>query len=322
MRGRKDKMTDETEGEGTMGTFERAEAFVYRFARPLDLARWQYHFEGGSSGAVLKALACYQNEDGGFGHGLEADCWNPASAPIQTWAAAETLREVGITDPTHPMVRGILRYLAAGTDFDGHVWGNTVPGNNEYPHAPWWSWNAAADGPPNYNPTAYLAGFILRFADPHSELYERGSRVAQEAFDAYMKGGQPIGMHTAHCYIRLLEYCREAGVRGLLDLPALEARLQEQVEGDISRDTGSWQTEYVCRPSQYIDSPASIFYPRNRETAEYECDFIVRTQEGDGAWSLAWEWGGYPEEWAVSKHWWRASRALANLLYLKGFSRL
>lgn len=40
-------------------TFEKARAFIYRNARPLDLARWQYHFEGGSKEAVLTALAAY-----------------------------------------------------------------------------------------------------------------------------------------------------------------------------------------------------------------------------------------------------------------------
>lgn len=54
--------------------FEKARAFVYRNARPLDLARFQYHFEDGSKAAVMRALSYYQNEDGGFGHAVEADC--------------------------------------------------------------------------------------------------------------------------------------------------------------------------------------------------------------------------------------------------------
>jgi hypothetical protein len=41
--------------------FQKAEEFIYRNARPLDLARWQYHFENGSIEAVLNALSYYQN---------------------------------------------------------------------------------------------------------------------------------------------------------------------------------------------------------------------------------------------------------------------
>lgn len=47
---------------------------VYRNARPLDFARWQYHFENGGKEAVLRALSYYQNKDGGFGYALELDC--------------------------------------------------------------------------------------------------------------------------------------------------------------------------------------------------------------------------------------------------------
>jgi hypothetical protein len=99
-------------------TFEKDRAFIYRNARPLDFARFQFHFKNGSRDAVLNALAAYQNEDGGFGHALEADLWNPNSSPIQTWTATEILREVGHTDSAHPIIQGILRYLASGQVVD------------------------------------------------------------------------------------------------------------------------------------------------------------------------------------------------------------
>lgn len=37
--------------------FEKAKTFIYRNARPLDLARFQYHFENGSKENVLHVLA-------------------------------------------------------------------------------------------------------------------------------------------------------------------------------------------------------------------------------------------------------------------------
>jgi len=42
---------------------------------------------------VFDVLSQYQNPDGGFGHGLEADFWNPFSSPVQTWAATEIVHE-------------------------------------------------------------------------------------------------------------------------------------------------------------------------------------------------------------------------------------
>ena len=85
--------------------YQRAEQFIYQNARPLDLARWQYHFEDGRKENVLKALSMYQNEDGGFGYGLEPDCVNPNSSPIQVWAAAEILREIDITDKRNNIIK-------------------------------------------------------------------------------------------------------------------------------------------------------------------------------------------------------------------------
>ena len=51
-------------------TFLKAKEFMYRNARPLDLARFQYHFENGRKEAVINVLSYYQNKDGGFGHAV------------------------------------------------------------------------------------------------------------------------------------------------------------------------------------------------------------------------------------------------------------
>lgn len=44
-----------------MTAFEKAQKFIYQHARPLDLDRWQYHFENGTQENVLAALAMYHN---------------------------------------------------------------------------------------------------------------------------------------------------------------------------------------------------------------------------------------------------------------------
>ena len=149
-----------------MTVFEKARKYIYRQARPLDSARWQYHFEKGTKENVLVALSMYQNNDGGFGHGLESDCFNPNSSPIQTWAATEILRENNFTDNTHPIIKGILKYLSSGLDFDTEhqQWLNTVPSNNDYPHAIWWTYKAG-EVEFKYNPTACLAGFFIKYGD-------------------------------------------------------------------------------------------------------------------------------------------------------------
>lgn len=73
------------------------------------------------------------------------------SSPIQTWVATEIIKEVGLEEKDHPIIQGILQYLASGKDFDGHTWANTIASNNNVPHAPWWDYDPAAEA--SYNPT-------------------------------------------------------------------------------------------------------------------------------------------------------------------------
>ena len=71
--------------------FRRACAFVREVARPLDRVLLSYHFEDGSADDALDQLMTYQNDDGGFGRGLEPDFRLEASSPIATSVAAEYL---------------------------------------------------------------------------------------------------------------------------------------------------------------------------------------------------------------------------------------
>lgn len=302
--------------------YDNARKFLYRNARPLDMARFQFHFEGGSHDAVMNALAAYQNEDGGFGHALEPDSWNPNSSPIQTWTATEILREIGYADAGHPIIQGMLRYLASGKNFDGNLWYNVIPSNNDYPHAPWWRTDSGSACNSDYNPTACLAGFILRHAERGNALFKLGWRVAGEACAAYLSGGLLGDMHTSACYVRLIEYVEEAGITDAFDLASIKKKLREQVRRGITQDTSQWETGYICRPSHFMMSARSPFYEDNKDVSDYECGFIAKTQLDDGSWPIPWSWTAYPAEWAVSKNWWKGNGALLNLLYLRGMDQL
>lgn len=301
----------------------KAREWIYRNARPLDLARWQYHFENGSRENVLKALTYYQNEDGGFGYALEADSWNPNSSPIQTWVATEILIEIDFDDKEHSIIHKILSYLDNGADFNKHFWFSTIQSNNSFPHAPWWYTESDSTCHNDYNPTACLAGFALKYADKDSRLYAVAFRVAKEALDAYRSIELLKDSHTSLCYIRLMEYCESIGNNNdISDLTWLKEKLKKQVKSSISQDKEKWENSYICKPSQFFNSTNSIFYRDNKEIADYECDNILRTQLDDGSWNIPWSWNAYPEEWAISKNWWKSNGVILNMLYLKGFKKI
>jgi len=295
--------------------------WIYRNARPLDLVRWQYHYENGKVEEVIKVLSEYQNKDGGFGHALEADCWNPNSSPIQTFRAIELLKEINFTEKDHPIVKGIIRYLDSGIDFEKKAWNNTILSNNDYPHAPWWHSNSDGSSHNKYNPTAGLAGFVLCYADRNSQLYQTGAEIAVEAVDCLLQASE-LDMHVLLCYNALMEFCEQSDITELFSLKDFKQKLISLVSSNITKDTSIWLTSYICKPSHFFNSPESIFYNENKEIADYECEFIKKARNNEGVWDITWSWEAYPEEWAISKNWWKSNVAICNLIYLRNFDKL
>lgn len=306
--------------KNTEHSFESARRFIYRNARPVELARWRFHFENGSQEDVLTALAAFQNEDGGFGHALEADSFNPNSCPIQTWNAVSILNEIGFTDASHPIITGILRYLDSGADFseEHNQWLNTVKSNDEYPHAIWWSYSDKEEEF-HYNPTANLAGFILRFADRNSALYKKAEEIARQACN-WFKVHVPIGdSHVTGCFISLFNYLSEADIN-LVDMEQLRDKLIEEVNADICRDTEKWKTEYVCGPSGFIHSRDSMFYKGNEELVEKECEFIADSQLPDGSFIVPWQWFNEYKEFPLAENWWKSVIVIEKIKFLREFA--
>ena len=75
----------------SLDNFIRLRKLVHRSARPIDFTKWNYLFENGSCEDFLTVLSSYQNEDGGFGHNIECNNWNPNSSPYTVCIALDYL---------------------------------------------------------------------------------------------------------------------------------------------------------------------------------------------------------------------------------------
>ena len=300
--------------------FVNIKNWMYRNARPLDLARWQYHFEGASKDQVLLYLAAYQNEDGGFSKALEADSWNPNSSPIQTWVATEILKEINFEDKNHPIVKGILKYLASKKDFVNHRWLNTIKSNNDYPGAPWWRHKDDETASEGFNPSICLAGFVIKYSDKDSELYRMSVAIIEEGLDDFMSRGQSE-MHVLSNYMTLLGYLEDTNFK-IDRLDMFKEKIAQQVNRLIEKDTCKWATNYVCKPSQFINSPSSIFYDANEEVVSFELDFLMKQRNEEGVWPITWQWGDFDDAYAISSRWWQGDLVIKYMLFLKNFNRL
>ena len=200
------------------------------------------------------------------------------------------------------------------------MWQGAIPSNNDFPHAPWWTFTERSGEDWGYNPTASLAGFVLQYGVSESALYKKAEGIAKRAVADFIAGRTKTDdMHEVNVFWELLASCKAAGRIDLFDESAFGQTLQRAVRALIGTDPQAWATGYVCTPSRFIRSPKSPFYPGSESLPEQECDQMIQGRNADGVWEITWSWGAYEREFAIAENWWKANLVIENLLFLRAF---
>ncbi|MCL2841492.1 MAG: hypothetical protein FWE05_12070 [Defluviitaleaceae bacterium] len=305
--------------------FNQIRQWMYRNARNIELALWQYEFENGSEETVLDALSFYQNEDGGFGNALEPDSLNPNSTPYTTNHAINILNSIGFKDAKHPMIRGILRFLDSGAYFSENGWQFTIPTNNEYPHAIWWTYipNDATD---EFGLTAELVSFILCVAEKDSPLYKKAITLVEKLIEIPRKstehddsGGNVQGI------CKLAETLQNLDLLDKLNAEFLPEAAQKMLSHSIVTDSAKW-LEYGGNPHYYIRTPDSIYYKDYQGAVQQELDYLIQTRPKHDVWGITWTWfentEKYAKAFAISENCWKGFHCIWKMCFLKNFDRL
>ncbi|MFT3983822.1 MAG: hypothetical protein QM697_07930 [Lachnospiraceae bacterium] len=304
--------------------FEEIRIWIYRNARQIEIALWQYHFENGSKETVLSALSLYQNGDGGFGNTFEPDCWNPNSSPYTTLHAISKLNDINFTDKNHPIIQGIFKFIESGAHSDDNGWLFSIPTNDDYPHAPWWSYDSEANKYENIGVSAGLTCFILKFADKDSQIYQRALTVANKLIDRLHTPGEHGEMGVSG-YLALKDILFQRGMTDKLELEFLSNTVKQLVNDSIERDVSKWGL-YGKKPSDFIRSLDSEFYTDNENILQRELDYIIDTRTETGVWEITWSWfennEKYFKEFAISENWWKADVAIEKVRLLRNFGRM
>ena len=140
---------------------------------PLGVADHRHAWNEGSAGAAVEQLGAFQNDDGGFGRGLEVDIESPASNPFAARLAMSILLGLDNRRPTS-LESNLQRWLVANQDEDGdwHFSSETKAGSL----APWFAgWTF-----PSLNPACCLAGLANRLGIATPDTLERVSRLFAE----------------------------------------------------------------------------------------------------------------------------------------------
>lgn len=310
-------------GNTNQEIYNNVRSWMYKNARHIDLCLWRYFFENGEKESILVALMNYQNEDGGFGHALEADNWNPNSSPITTQYALNMLRNIEFKDMSHPIYQGIWRYLNSGKDLLDYGWRFTIPSNEEYPHAPWWNYSEERNRKEYFGVTADFTAFILKFGEKDTSLYKKALGFMEDLIKLLMLETE-YGDMGIEGYITLVDTVKELELMKF-DSDELTHKLALKIKNSIEYDSKKWSC-YGVLPSNFIKSPNSIFYQENSEIVKKELEFLLDTKPENDVWGITWTWFDnmekYEKEFAISENWWKGYKAVEKMLFLRNFGKI
>ena len=298
-------------------SFEKARIFVMDQGRELERRLLSYYFDDGTTAAVLDELARYQNQDGGFGNGLEPDLQLPNSSVIATTIALRILREVGATSDDE-IVRKTIQYLLAEYDSTQSTWPIVPQAVDEYPHAPWWNFENTADTFGNFlaNPRAEVVGYLHEYHElAPTELTKQ---LTVEVIEHIKTLSDEMNMYDFICCVHLVETAAlpQAAKDTLAEI--LIQRAHHVVVHTPEELMGP-----SARPLWLASTPTSLLAETLKGEVEMNLDFDIEHQNSDGSWSPTWTWyGQYPEVWEHAELHWKSCLTVEILKALKEFGRI
>lgn len=173
--------------------YEKARTFIYTHGRLLERKLWEYFFENGSKQACVKALLAYQNDDGGFGNGIEPDLLCPDSTAIGAELALHALEYLECDNPE--VIAGLTDWIMANLNERGYI-NYPPPTISNYPHQPWWN------GPDDER-ILMLAGVMKRHGWGRPSFFERVRKYYQTT------SIPPIERYYGYPHFVYLKYCGE-----------------------------------------------------------------------------------------------------------------
>lgn len=248
--------------------------YLYRNGRHLDVARWNFHFEDGGDREVLKALALYQNREGGFDPELSIRGESSSSRSAALSEALRFLRELGFPKEAEPICRRMLRYLCRSFCQEENL------RERNFSAAALEGTDFEVFGP---GLSAERIGFILRFA-------EEGSSARQKALldlkERVFRPNEEMILRVEDL-AGLANLCRDLQDIGRADLmpEGFLSGLKKRIDREITRDRKQYRPggEFTP-PSAFILGKKDFLYEGNEEICAFYADHLEKSASELGYW--------------------------------------
>ena len=288
---------------------EKAFNFILNHARPVDKEMFLLMMKHGDKDKFINELVKYQNDDGGFGHALEPDNYNPNSNPIATNDALLMLYKTNTLDNTIPLVNKMISYLQSKNSYDNllHRWLCCIESNINYPHAIWWE--KKGNGVSFFNPSISLASFLVCYED-----CEETRSIIRDGFE-YIQEIKEISADDLKCF--MLSYCllKKYNKINIIDLTEYKRRIISNIERNICNDISKYGKEYVSLPSDFLFKTFNEFYTiEMKPYVKAEQNILSQLQQEDGGFNICWIWYNDYKEFEEAKKWWRPRVTMDKLV--------
>jgi hypothetical protein len=282
---------------------ESASNFIWKNARHLERAVFEFHFRGGSPAHILEILRTYQNDDGGFGHALEPDLRAPDSHPLFIEFAFRILYDCNLRDAE--MAYRACDFLSRYADLKQGI-PTLFASANLYPRAAHMR-NPIFEQPSRDRLTS-LVGLVNWQGVNHPWL-----PGAVEVCLEHIVNSQYSDAHTimnAFCLLESLSPDRAIDQH-------FNKLSKELFEADYFCLDVPVET-YCLTPLLFAPSPNSFCRPIFSEAQiEDHLTDLENQQEEDGGWPIRWE---PPSEMARRE--WRAYKTVMALITLHAYGRI
>lgn len=280
-------------------TYKAIEKQMYNKARDIDCAMFNGMFGSMSKDFIIDCLLMFQNRDGGFGHQLESDNYNPDSTVYTTYEAFRLLFISGmdkseLTEDGLLMVNKAFNYLYNRNSLVSNKWVPVTEKNNQFAHAERFSYNEDNIKNFGYYPTASLFGFTLLYSDPNKPYYNKALKGARHAISDFLEFDN-FSKEELLSFSILIGILEENKIE-IDDLDKASVRLDKLALDMIQSDSNKWDLSISVLPLDIY----AYYKPKDNklnELIELNLDYLIETIKPHGLWESNLKWNNdYPEQ--------------------------
>lgn len=297
--------------------FKQLKDYMDSDARPLERSIFNYYFNDSSSEGILNSLEAFQNQDGGFGQGIEPDFKLTMSSPMATSIGLRHLSKIDYSVRAQNMIAKAVSYLETTFDSKRNGWFSVSSNVNGFPHAPWWEFKSDINMTViDYswgNPTAELIGYLYKYKKYLNiiDIYSLVNYAMTNLNNCIDFKSE----HEIYCYIKMYD------VMDKEFSSQIEDSLILAVSQLVNLNKSEW-INYVPIPLKFIESDTKNYLGIEGKYIEQNLDYLIDKLEEDGKISPSCKWDKYLEEWEIAKIEWMGILTLEALLSLLNFKRI